>query len=727
MSPSRILAFTLLSAGCGGNYPAAPWPFQEPTDTTEEPARTPLVATAIDPGVVDPMGGSRVTITGSGFAWGSDHDAVDRVTIGGAPVTWFQVRTDGAIDVISPPVAAAEALEVVVGRGTMEATLAVDAWSPADLAGARVFDAATGVSVEEPATHYEWQRLTPVLHPDWRVRDGNTLTWMPTIGRFVAVAGWNGYDEPVGFSPVGAPPWPLQNTTDEVWSSADGVTWTNDLVHGNGAFERRHVHGASFWRDRLWVVGGDTHQGFYNHDVLSSPDGVTWTVELGPGTTEPPWPERALGMSGVYDGSLWMAGGQDLLGDPVDYAYHNDVWRTDDGVNWVQVAADAPASDTRWGGCGLVTGLVEFQGRMWLLGCAKYRDDAVGTSMSNEVWSTTDGLVWQRHADPPWAGKSWPDVVVWDDKLWILFGYTYGDPANGWPAGNSNEAWFSEDGETWRSLRPDAPVPGSHAQGVAVTDEAIVMAGGNHSYGIGLGEDKSVWRLVAFRGDAVGAWTDRGPDALVAAAAADDARPVVVPDAFGDGVPGVQFDGSTSVLSLPAPDEHPAGRSVFWVARAPYLPAPFAWEETYAPLGTIVGGPDGSGLPNSSVGLSDGQVALVNRNDALGAYGEVVCSRVAGGEGLQEGPGEARFAGLTHGDDGAVRVVVDGVVTEVGVADHGTPRTWSRLGGSLDDPYYGPNSRFAGTLGAVVVLPGAVDDATVERLHAWARGRFGVP
>jgi hypothetical protein len=57
----------------------------------------------------------------------------------------------------------------------------------------------------------------------------------------------------------------------------------------------------------------------------------------------------------------------------------------------------------------------------------------------------------------------------------------------------------------------------------------------------------------------------------------------------------------------------------------------------------------------------------------------------------------------------------------------GEPRAWSRIGGGLDGPGEGPINRFAGTLGAVVIVPAVVDTADVGRLQAWAQGRFGAP
>jgi hypothetical protein len=126
------------------------------------------------------------------------------------------------------------------------------------------------------------------------------------------------------------------------------------------------------------------------------------------------------------------------------------------------------------------------------------------------------------------------------------------------------------------------------------------------------------------------------------------------------------------------------------------------------------------------VGLSGGQVALLNLDDQLGVHGEPLWTR-SGGTGLQEGPGASRMAGLTHSTDGTVQVWVDGLATgEAGRADYGTARAWSRIGGGIDDAYYGPHTRFAGSVGAVIVLPRAADAETVTRIHEWARGRFQI-
>lgn len=670
-------------------------------------ADAPLALTSVAPALVDPLGGTRIVLRGGGLSGATG------ATIGGVPAASLSVLDDATLVALSGPVAAGSGLDVTVLRGVEQATLpgAVEAWSPAEIPGARVFDAATGVTGNEGASSYEWQRLTTTIAPDWLQRDGNTLTYLPSTGRFWMVAGWNPYPPPDGFDHVdpalGLVP---HATTNEVWSSGDGVRWRKDLADDHPGFDRRHGHATLLWRDKLWIIGGDWWRHAYNHDVVSSPDGIAWTVEL----TQTPWPDRAVLVAGVYDDKLWVVGGQTLDGPREDFVYHNDVWSSVDGVNWVQVAADAPASATRWSGRGSVNELVEFNGRMWLVGGARYRDDAVGSSFFAEVWSTTDGVTWTQHAAPPWQGRIWPDVRVWDGKLWLMFGHDN--------LANLNDTWFTEDGETWTAFAPDRNIhPGSHAQGVAVADDFMLYAGGNYSFGLGptiRDTDRSAWRLKAFRGTPVDAWTDRGHGG-VTVTASGAARPLLDPDALGPGIAGVQFDGSSSVLELAASELQPGGRSVFWVGRAPWMPTPLDWDTppTLNPLWTVVGDGDEQ---YCAAGLAGGGLFYTSSSPTAG------WEAAAAGSGLQEGPGSVRFQGFTHTADGTLQGWIDGApagaATNVGYTPfHG----WSRIGAGGYAPvsYTG----YPGSLGAVVILPHAVDAATVARMQQWAHGRFATP
>lgn len=669
----------------------------EPT-TGEAPVA--LVVESIAPAIVDPIGGSRVVLAGSGFT------GVTGVTIGGAAATELVIVSDTELRAVSGAVEVGAGLDVVVARGADVGLLAgaVEAWSPAELAGARLFDAAVGVAGAETASRYEWAKLTDEIAPDWRIRDGNTTTWLPATNKFWMVGGWNGDPVPEGFSDVPEDTYPPRNTTNEVWSSPDGVAWTLELPHDHPQWERRHGHSTVLWRDRLWMIGGDHHQGKYNHDVVSGADGVNWQVEV----VDPPWQPRALQFSGVYDDRLWMAGGQDLVGPEEDYVYHNDVWSSVDGVNWVQVVGDAPASATRWAGRSMVSQLVEFKGRMWLVGGATYTE-ALPRTYYADVWSTTDGATWTEHTAPGWQGVAWHDVAVFDGRMWILFG------GNG--SGNLNQIWYTDDGEVWTELPADQnPTPTSHAQGVAVGPDFLLYAGGNYTFEY---STRSTWRLKAYRGVAVEQWTDRGADAIVVSASEPGRRPVAVPDAFGAGIPGLQFDGNATRLDLPVTELQPEGRSIFWVGRAPWTPSPDQWDTPplVNPLATVVG--DNDDTQSCAAGLAEGGLLYTS----AGVEG---WQALRAGSGLSNHVGEVHFAGIAHEGGGIVRGWIGaeevGAPEDVGYSQyHG----WSRIGAGGYAPIAA--SGFSGSLGAVVILPYAAEPDEVARMHAWAQGRFGVP
>lgn len=682
----------------------------------------------VDPAVVDDAGGSVVVVSGAGLAGAVvDVDGVDVDVVAAG---------DDRVVVRVPAVAPGpHTLSVRAGDGRV-ARAALTSWNPTLLTDARVFDHAFGVELagddndRDVDVDYFWQRLTANIGDSWRVRDGNSLNWLPSAGRMFMVAGWNGYLNPDGFAddPDIYPP---QNTTTEIWSSVDGVDWRLERPHGDTQFERRHSHNTVLFQGALWMIGGDFHQGKENHDVVTSDDGVHWREVLGPNAAaEPPWSRRVLQMSGVYEGFIYTAGGQNVTGIIDDTVYHNDVWRSIDGEHWEQVVPDAPASDTRWAGCGVMDGLVEFHGRLWLVGCARERSDAVGHSMSNEVWSTTDGAVWQRHEAPPWVGRIWHNVVVFDDKLFVLFGYHDGDLAHGVAAGNSNEVWWSDDGEAWRLLPIDAPAPGSHAQGVAVTPQGLVYAGGNYSFGFGDGVDKSAWRLIKQTGRRVARWTSRDARALALVPTSDDGAraPLVVDGVDGASDGGVFFDGSTALLALTdakgveAVDDLGAGGfTVAFVVRAPHTPSAWGYVPTYNPAATLVGS---AYPPRLAVGHTDGRVSLAR--GGVGDDGNVVVDIVTAADTDvdADGAGVVRVVVVRGDGAGGVTVDVDGVtVFDVEGVDERGAVAWSRLGGGLDGAGEGPMNRFAGDVYAVTFVPRALRDDEVATFGAWARGR----
>ncbi len=66
---------------------------------------------------------------------------------------------------------------------------------------------------------------------------------------------------------------------NDVWSSPDGINWTEETP--NAPWAARFAHSTVVFQDKIWVFGGAAIIGRleFPTDVWSSPDGVNWTEE----------------------------------------------------------------------------------------------------------------------------------------------------------------------------------------------------------------------------------------------------------------------------------------------------------------------------------------------------------------------------------------------------------------------------------------------------------------
>jgi len=119
----------------------------------------------------------------------------------------------------------------------------------------------------------------------------------------------------------------------DVWSSSDGVSWTQ-VAQSSPWPPRGMIGGSVVFRDRMWLLGGGTYdtpatpsRKFYN-DVWSSADGVSWRQHL----ESAPWAPRQYHEVAVYDNKMWV-----LEGFNSDSGNRRDVWYSSDGVNWAEL------------------------------------------------------------------------------------------------------------------------------------------------------------------------------------------------------------------------------------------------------------------------------------------------------------------------------------------------------------------------------------------------------
>jgi len=219
---------------------------------------------------------------------------------------------------------------------------------------------------------------------------------------------------------------PGAENSNEVWSSVNGADWVLETKHAGWC--PRVASSFAVFRDRMWVLGGT--ESFYDHsdamvrnDVWSSEDGRQWKLEV----ANAPWSQRAHAQSVVFNDKLWIMGGG--LWHPEHVAV-NDVWCSEDGVNWTQVTDAAPWQPR------LVVLAVVYRDRIWALGGWSKENGNFG-----DVWFTKDGKNWtELKSNVKWTNRHEHSTMVFQDKIWVMGGYA---------AILNSEVWTLELPEGW--------------------------------------------------------------------------------------------------------------------------------------------------------------------------------------------------------------------------------------------------------------------------------------
>jgi len=210
---------------------------------------------------------------------------------------------------------------------------------------------------------------------------------------------------------------------DASWSSDDGIKWTTASHNARQAI--RPGVSQIFFKDRFWLLGGMNDWSEFTNEIWSSTDAVNWTLE----SKHAPWPARRNALLTEFQGKLWLMSGDESSGkkNVLPLRSYRDVWQSSDGRVWTKLPVTLPDSDEK---------LVIFNNQMWLLGRAG-------------VWRSDDGLSWQQTASgDPFINRRGYGAVVYKDTIWI-FGGIHGDQM-------TNEVWSSNDGVNWRR-RKNAP------------------------------------------------------------------------------------------------------------------------------------------------------------------------------------------------------------------------------------------------------------------------------
>jgi len=268
----------------------------------------------------------------------------------------------------------------------------------------------------------------------WMVGGGDNEAWSSATGAewskvsFSAVIPGRSADASVTFKDR------LYVLGDEwqLWSSADGFSWTEEVHQMPGFSITFGTTGARLLvlGERMILIGGMQYSApNYIREVYESTDGKTWSRIV----AALPFPGDAYRDTVEFNGKLWA-----FTGTSAD-TYAGEVWSSADAVTWTRVsahAAFAPLTDVR---------VLAYKNRLWAIG---------GVDPSNvrksDVWSSADGVNWTLvGSNTGLPGRAFGPGIALSDKM-CVYG-SWGSPYVG------RDAWCSSDGATWEKKLDDSP------------------------------------------------------------------------------------------------------------------------------------------------------------------------------------------------------------------------------------------------------------------------------
>lgn len=196
-----------------------------------------------------------------------------------------------------------------------------------------------------------------------------------------------------------------------------------------------------------------------SNEVWSSTDGIQWTAE----TKAAAWSPRVAGAVVEFKGKLWLLGGIEDYYFGNNKSLKNDVWCTPNGKDWTLVTADAGWTPRAYHQAAVLNG------KIYLFGGGNYTPAYFAL---NDVWSSEDGEHWTKVCDAPWHERIWFSSVVYRNRIWVMGGWS-GDPYKNW-----SDVWYSEDGKQWTQYASLPVWAARHEPSAFVFKDKIWIAGG---------------------------------------------------------------------------------------------------------------------------------------------------------------------------------------------------------------------------------------------------------
>jgi hypothetical protein len=248
----------------------------------------------------------------------------------------------------------------------------------------------------------------------------------------------------------------------DVWSSADGKKW--ESVTQSAPWIHSDLPMSVVYKNKMWMMGGWYNGRLQGHSassqVWASKDGKNWRSITG----DAQWTPRAAAAIVNFKGKMWILGGTENYYFGSEKSLRNDVWYSSDGKHWKMATASAGWAPRAYHQAAVLNG------KMYVFGGGNYVPEY---KAFNDVWSSEDGIHWaQETSEAPWHERIWFSSVVYRNHIWLLGGWS-NNPYKNW-----EDVWYSRDGKNWKQLASPNGWKGRHEPSAFVFQDKIWIAGG---------------------------------------------------------------------------------------------------------------------------------------------------------------------------------------------------------------------------------------------------------
>ncbi len=233
---------------------------------------------------------------------------------------------------------------------------------------------------------------------------------------------------------------------NEIWSSVDGHSWTQETTDPSQLFSPRTFHQVYEMNGKLWMTGGE-HYVSNNYlrysDVWTSTDGIAWTLI----TDAAEFGARANHSMTAANGKLW------ILGNYIGSGNQKQLWSSTDGLEWLDAGTLSMASSTI-NGAEIET----------LKGINRGDSDTLVVNYSGSIYTNTLSDGW---SGPHYEGSVYNSakMLVHNNAIWII-------------SANASSAIYSSNAQDWQ-LISNLNLPKSYRFELASFNGEIMLIGGD--------------------------------------------------------------------------------------------------------------------------------------------------------------------------------------------------------------------------------------------------------